>query len=191
VILRESRAVAHLAENLGDSFGVAGEMILGAKARIACVGVGKAGIIARKFAATLASLGTPASFVHATEALHGDLGMITGDDLVIVICHSGTTPEILALLGPLTQLAVPIIAITDHADSPLARSANCVLCPQVTEEADHLGLAPTTSTTAALVLADALAVAAAQLRGFNQDDFARRHPGGSLGRMLGEVGIDV
>jgi len=127
VILRESRAVAHLAENLGDSFGVAGEMILGAKARIACVGVGKAGIIARKFAATLASLGTPASFVHATEALHGDLGMITGDDLVIVICHSGTTPRSSRswALSPSLRFPSSRSLITPTPRSPAAQTAFC------------------------------------------------------------------
>lgn len=182
VILNESHAVAELGDNLGEEFGIAGEMILAARGRIACIGVGKSGIIAHKFAATLSSLGTPAFFIHATDAVHGDLGMITRDDIVIVLSHSGSTPEIVALLGPLADLCVPIVAITDHTDSPLARAAACVLCPNVTEEADHLGLAPTSSTTATLVLADALAVAVAQVRGFSLDDFARTHPGGNLGR---------
>jgi len=190
VVLHEGRAVAQLTERLGDEFGAAGEIILAARGRVACIGLGKSGIIARKFTATLASLGTPALFIHATEALHGDLGMITRDDVVIVLSHSGSTPEILAILSPLAELSVPIIAITDHADSPLARAADCVLCPNVMEEADHLGLAPTTSTTAALVLTDALAVAVARVRGFTRADFLRTHPGG-LGRKFRSSEVDV
>lgn len=184
VAAREAEVAAGVAERIDDSFGRAAELLLACRGRVVCVGLGKSGIIARKLAASLSSLGTPAVFVHAAEALHGDLGMVAPGDLAVLFSHSGASPEVCALLEPLRELGTPIVALTDHLDSPLARGADVVLCPGVTEEADHLGLAPTASTTAALVMTDALAVAVARERGFTREHFARTHPGGSLGQAL-------
>ena len=184
VVQREAAAVARLEHQLDRAFVAAARLLLGCTGRVVCCGVGKAGIIARKLAASLASLGTPGLFLHAAEAVHGDLGMVTADDVVVLFSHSGSTAEIVAVLGPLADLGVDLIAVTDKRDSPLAQAASIILCPGVDKEADHLGLAPTASTTAALVLCDALAVSVAAARGFGRDDFARRHPDGTLGRQL-------
>ena len=184
VAAREAVVAAEVAGLIGDDFGRAAELLLACRGRVVCAGLGKSGIIARKLAASLSSLGTPALFVHAAEALHGDLGMVAPGDVAVLLSHSGATPEVCALLEPLRELGTPIVALTDHLDSPLGRGADVVLCPGVTEEADHLGLAPTASTTAALVMTDALAVAVARERGFTAEHFARTHPGGSLGRDL-------
>lgn len=184
VIERELKALNGLLEHLDDGFIEACELILACRGRIVCIGVGKSGIIARKFAATLASLGTPAHFVHATEAAHGDLGMIAPDDVCVLISHSGKTAETLAVLPALEEVGVHVIAITDYPASPLARSSTATVCPGVEAEADHLGLAPTASTTGTLVLADAISVAVSVARGFGRDDFARRHPGGAIGTAL-------
>ena len=186
VVQREAAAVAALEQQLDEGFVVACELVLSCRGRVVCAGVGKSGIVARKLAASFASLGTPALFVHAAEALHGDLGMITGSDVVVLFSHSGTTPEVLAMLPSLARMAVPVIAVTDDRASPLAAAAAVTVDPGCREEADHLGLAPTASTTAALVLADALAVAVAQVSGFTAEDFARTHPGGALGTALAE-----
>lgn len=184
VAAREAEVAAEVVRSIDESFAQAGQLLLSCRGRVVCAGLGKSGIIARKLAASLASLGTPALFVHAAEALHGDLGMIAPGDVAVLLSHSGATTEVCALLEPLRELAIPVVAITDHPDSPLGREADVVLCPGATEEADHLGLAPTASTTAALVMTDALAVAVARERGFTAEHFARTHPGGSLGRVL-------
>lgn len=184
VLHHEGAAVAAVGDALGDDFVAAAEVLLACQGRVVCLGVGKSGIIARKAAASLASLGTPALFVHAAEAVHGDLGMICRGDVVIALSHSGATAEVVAVLPSLRALEVPIVAVTDRLGSPLAEAAQVVLCPGVSEEADHLRLAPTSSTTAALALVDALAVTVARARGFDREDFARTHPGGSLGRAL-------
>lgn len=190
VLEREAAAVQRAADGLGEGFAAASAALLDCGGRVVCIGVGKSGIVGRKLAASLASLGTPAFFVHAAEAVHGDLGMLTGDDVVILLSHSGSTAEVVALLPHLRALGARTIALTDNPDSPLGRAVDVVLCPNVTEEADHLGLAPTASTTAALALGDALAVAVAQERGFAREDFHRRHPGGALGRALAQPGTD-
>lgn len=185
VVRREADAIRGVAQAIDQSFVGATELLLGCAGRVICLGVGKSGIIARKMAASLASLGTPAQFIHAADALHGDLGMITAQDVVVALSHSGTTAEVLAAVRALADLGVPLIAVTDQQESPLADAADVVLCPGVNEEADPMGLAPTSSTTATLVMTDALAVAASQMRGFTTDDFHRTHPGGALGAQRG------
>ena len=181
VARREAAAARAAGESLGGDFAAACELVLAASGRVICSGIGKSAVIARKLAATLASLGTPAAFLHAADAPHGDLGMIVAGDVVIVFSHSGTTAEAVAVAAAARDLGAAVIAVTDVEGSPLARAADVTLCPQVAEEADHLGLAPTASTTAAIVVADALAVAVASERGFSREDFARYHPGGALG----------
>jgi arabinose-5-phosphate isomerase len=151
---------------------------------VVVVGVGKSGHIGRKIAATLASTGTPAMFVHAAEASHGDLGMITASDVVLAVSNSGANDEIVSILPMLKRMGVGLIAITGRKDSPLALNAHCVLDNSVDKEACPLNLAPTASTTAQLALGDALAVALLDARGFKENDFARSHPGGALGRKL-------
>lgn len=180
----ESRAVAELQQRVDDRFARACEMCLAAAGRVVVSGLGKSGHVAHKIAATLASTGTPAFFLHAAEASHGDLGMVTRGDVLLVISNSGETPELLALLPPLRRLMVPVIALTGRADSTLAREATVHLDVSVREEACPLNLAPTASTTAALAMGDALATALLEARGFTSDDFARAHPGGALGRKL-------
>jgi arabinose-5-phosphate isomerase len=184
VVQREAAVVSRLVDHLDSDFLAAAHLLLDCTGRVVCCGVGKSGIVARKLAASLASLGTPAFFLHAAEAMHGDLGMVTSDDVVVLFSHSGTTAEVVAVLRPLQRLGVPIIGVTDRPESTLAQSATLTLCPGANEEADHLGLAPTASTTAALVLSDALAVSVAAARGFSREDFARTHPGGALGERL-------
>lgn len=180
----EAAAVAALAGRLGAEFEQAIALILQRQGRVIVSGIGKSGHIARKLAATLASTGTPAYFVHAAEAAHGDLGMITADDIVIALSNSGATEELLMLLPQVKRRGAKLIAMTGNPDSPLAREADVHLDAGVSEEACPLNLAPTASTTAALALGDALAVALLDARGFGADDFARSHPGGSLGRRL-------
>ncbi|MDR2925127.1 MAG: KpsF/GutQ family sugar-phosphate isomerase [Azoarcus sp.] len=180
----EARAVASLAERIGEAFVQATGMILGCKGRVIVSGIGKSGHIARKFAATLASTGTPAYFVHAAEAAHGDLGMIAAEDIVIAISNSGASAELLTIVPQVKRRGARLIAITGNADSPLALDADVHLDAAVAEEACPLNLAPTASTTAELALSDALAVALLDARGFGTEDFARSHPGGSLGRRL-------
>jgi arabinose-5-phosphate isomerase len=184
VIEIEAQAVAALAGRIGDAFGQAVGMILQCKGRVIVSGIGKSGHIARKFAATLASTGTPAYFVHAAEAAHGDLGMITSDDIVIAISNSGASAELLMIVPQVKRRGARLIAMTGNAASPLAREADIHLDAAVSEEACPLNLAPTASTTAELALSDALAVALLDARGFKTEDFARSHPGGSLGRRL-------
>ena len=154
------------------------------RGRVVVSGLGKSGHVANKIAATLASTGTPAFFLHAAEASHGDLGMVTRGDVVLAISNSGETAEMLALLPHLRRLGVPVIAMTGNAASTLARAATVHLDVSVSEEACPLNLAPTASTTAALAMGDALATALLEARGFTSEDFARSHPGGALGRKL-------
>ena len=180
----ESKAVHDLQAKLGDAFVQAVQAILSVKGRVVVMGMGKSGHVGRKIAATLASTGTPSFFVHPAEASHGDLGMVTGDDLVLALSNSGESDELSALLPPIKRQGVPLVAITGNPDSTLAQFAWCVLDSSVEKEACPLNLAPTASTTAQLALGDALAVAVLDARGFKSDDFARSHPGGTLGRRL-------
>lgn len=180
----ESRAVAALIARVDDSFVAAVRAMLACRGRVVVLGMGKSGHIGGKIAATLASTGTPAFFVHAGEACHGDMGMITAADVVLALSNSGETEELTTLLPLIKRLGVPLIAITGHAQSTLAQSATVHILVEVREEACPLGLAPTSSTTAALAMGDALAIAMLQVRGFTARDFARAHPGGSLGRRL-------
>jgi arabinose-5-phosphate isomerase len=180
----ESRAVAELTQRVDSGFARACELCLASTGRVVVTGMGKSGHVAHKVAATLASTGTPAFFLHAAEASHGDLGMVTRGDVLLAISNSGESPELLALLPPLRRLMVPVIALTGRADSTLAREATLHLDVSVREEACPLNLAPTASTTAAMAMGDALATALLEARGFTSEDFARAHPGGSLGRKL-------
>ncbi|MDE2600137.1 MAG: KpsF/GutQ family sugar-phosphate isomerase [Rhodocyclaceae bacterium] len=184
----EAEAVTALAERLGNGLGqdfvAAVRLILECHGRVIVSGIGKSGHIARKIAATLASTGTPAYFVHAAEAIHGDLGMIARQDIVIAISNSGSSEELLTISAMLKREGGKLIAITGNASSPLARDADVHLDARVAEEACPLQLAPTASTTAALALGDALAVALLDAHDFQAEDFARSHPGGSLGRRL-------
>ncbi|MDR2689428.1 MAG: KpsF/GutQ family sugar-phosphate isomerase [Azoarcus sp.] len=180
----EAAAVAALAGRLGETFERAVALVLQCRGRVIVSGIGKSGHIARKFAATLASTGTPAYFVHAAEAAHGDLGMITAEDVVIAISNSGASAELLMVVPHVKRRGARLIAMTGNPTSPLAMEADVHLDAAVDEEACPLNLAPTASTTAELALADALAVALLDARGFGAEDFARSHPGGSLGRRL-------
>jgi arabinose-5-phosphate isomerase len=180
----EAAAITALAGRLDGAFERAVALVLQCRGRVIVSGIGKSGHIARKFAATLASTGTPAYFVHAAEAAHGDLGVIAAEDVVIAISNSGANAELLTIVPHLKRRGARLIAMTGNADSPLARKADVHLDAAVSEEACPLNLAPTASTTAELALSDALAVALLDARGFGAEDFARSHPGGSLGRRL-------
>ncbi len=184
VIQTEAQAVAALANRINESFVKACEYMLNCKGRIVVLGMGKSGHIAGKIAATLASTGSPAFFVHPGEASHGDLGMITAQDVVLALSNSGETEEILVILPLIKRLKVPLISLTGNPFSTLAQTATVNIDVSVEKEACPLGLAPTASTTATLVMGDALAVALLQVKGFSADDFARSHPGGRLGRRL-------
>lgn len=184
VLRIEADAVAALGARVGEEFERAVEIILARHGRVIVTGVGKSGHIGRKLAATLASTGTPAYFVHAAEAAHGDLGMITPEDVVIALSNSGSSEELLTIVPLVKRQGARLIAMTGKPDSPLAREADAHLDAGVGEEACPLNLAPTASTTAALALGDALAVALLDARGFAAEDFARSHPGGALGRRL-------
>lgn len=183
-IRMEATAVAALEQRIGADFTQACELLLQIQGRIIVTGMGKSGHIARKIAATLASTGSPAFFVHPGEASHGDMGMITSDDAVIALSNSGAVPEILTLLPLLKRLGVPLLSMTGNPQSPLGRSSDVHLDTGVETEACPLDLAPTSSTTSALVMGDALAIALLEARGFTADDFAFSHPGGTLGRQL-------
>ncbi len=176
----ERAALADLPRRIGPAFEQACRIILDCGGRVAVTGMGKSGHIGNKIAATLSSTGTPALYVHPAEAAHGDIGMITGADVVLAISNSGATAEILALLPMLGRRGIPLIAMTGKTDSELARAATINLDASVREEACPLGLAPTSSTTAALVLGDALAMSLLEARGFSIEDFGRLHPGGEL-----------
>jgi arabinose-5-phosphate isomerase len=184
----EIEAVARLKERIGENFERACTMILACDGRVVVTGMGKSGHIANKIAATLASTGTPAFFVHPGEASHGDLGMITGRDVVLALSNSGTTPEILTIVPLIKRMGAGLIAMTGKPESTLARLADVNLDAGVETEACPLDLAPTSSTTVALVLGDALAIALLEARGFSAEDFAFSHPGGALGRKLMTVG---
>ena len=180
----EAAAVTGLKTRTGESFARAVETILGVRGRVVVMGMGNSGHVGRKIAATLASTGTPAMFVHPAEASHGDLGMIKAVDLVLAISNGGESEEITVILPVLKRQGVPLVAITGNLQSTLARHADITLDSGVEKEACPLNLAPTASTTAQLVMGDALAVALLDARGFKAEDFARSHPGGALGRKL-------
>ena len=187
VIDTERQAVSALKQRIDGHFVGACQLILACEGRVVVLGMGKSGHIGHKIAATLASTGTPSFFVHPAEAGHGDLGMITRGDVVIALSNSGETAEIITLLPVIKRLDIPLIALTGNPASTLGTAAAVCLDVSVSREACPLNLAPTASTTACLVLGDALAVALLEARGFNADDFARSHPGGSLGRRLSSV----
>ncbi|MEJ6001356.1 KpsF/GutQ family sugar-phosphate isomerase [Paucibacter soli] len=180
----EAAALLAMDPRLGDAFARAVQLALACSGRVAVMGMGKSGHVGRKIAATLASTGTPALFVHPAEASHGDLGMVTPKDVVLALSNSGESDELNAILPVLKRLGVHIIAMTGGAESSLARHADVVLDSRVDQEACPLNLAPTASTTAQMALGDALAVALLDARGFKPEDFARSHPGGALGRKL-------
>ncbi|MBM4200505.1 MAG: KpsF/GutQ family sugar-phosphate isomerase [Gammaproteobacteria bacterium] len=184
VVAIEAAAVAALAERIDERFVAACRLLVACTGRIVVTGMGKSGHVGGKIAATLASTGSPAFFVHSGEASHGDLGMITPADVVLALSNSGCTEELLAILPLIKRLGVPLVAITGNARSTLAKEADVHIDASVRVEACPLGLAPTSSSTAALVIGDALAVALLEARGFTQEDFAFSHPGGSLGRRL-------
>lgn len=180
----ETQALQDLSDRLDGSFGEAVRLLLECRGRVVVSGLGKTGHIARKIAATLASTGTPAFFVHAAEAVHGDLGMITSDDVLIALSYSGTGTELLTIVPVVRRMGARLISITGNAQSDLAQLADVHLDASVAQEACPLSLAPTASTTASLALGDALAVACMEARGFGKEDFARSHPGGALGKRL-------
>ena len=184
VINIEQQAIKDLLQYIDDNFERACQFMFNCKGRVIVIGMGKSGHIGGKIAATLASTGTPAFFVHPGEASHGDLGMITSDDVVLTISNSGETGEVLAIIPVIKRIGVKLISMTGNPESTLAKLADTHVCIQVSEEACPLGLAPTSSTTATLVMGDAIAVALLNARGFTADDFALSHPGGSLGKRL-------
>ena len=184
VIDTEAEAVIRLKDRIGPEFVRACGLMLACQGRIVVTGMGKSGHIGDKIAATLASTGSPAFFVHPGEASHGDMGMITRSDVVLALSNSGETDEILTILPLIKRLGVPMVALTGNPNSTIAKAADAHLDVSVEKEACPLGLAPTSSSTAALVMGDALAVALLESRGFTADDFALSHPGGSLGRRL-------
>ena len=184
VLAIEARAVADLEHRLGPEFAAACALLLACEGRVVVTGMGKSGHVGNKIAATLASTGTPSFFLHPGEAMHGDIGMITARDVVLALSNSGETDELVAILPVIKRLDVPLIALTGSRDSTLGRYASVMLDVSVPQEACSLNLAPTASTTATLAMGDALAVAVLEARGFTPEDFARSHPGGTLGRRL-------
>lgn len=187
----EIQGLQAMAQRLDGRFAQAVRMVLACRGRVVVMGMGKSGHVGRKIAATLASTGTPALFVHPAEASHGDLGMITPTDVVLAISNSGESDELSAILPLIKRMGVPLLAMTGRADSTLARHADVVLDTGVAREACPHNLAPTASTTAQMAMGDALAVALLSARGFQPDDFARSHPGGALGRRLLTLVRDV
>ena len=184
VLHEEARAIEELSSRLDHNFVNAVNMILACKGRVVCTGMGKSGHIGRKIAATLASTGTPALFMHPGEGVHGDLGMITEDDVVLAFSNSGETGEIISILPSLRRIGAELICVVGKPESTLAKNSDIVLLAEVEREACPLGLAPTTSTTVALALGDALAVCLLERHHFTPENFAVFHPGGSLGRKL-------
>jgi arabinose-5-phosphate isomerase len=184
VLRTEAEAVAALEHRLGDDFAAACRLLLACTGRIVVTGMGKSGHVGNKIAATLASTGSPSFFLHPAEAIHGDIGMITAGDVVLAISNSGETDELLTILPVIKRLDVPLIALTGNHGSTLSRYASVTLDISVPAEACPLNLAPTASTTATLAMGDALAIAVLEARGFTEEDFARSHPGGALGRRL-------
>jgi arabinose-5-phosphate isomerase len=180
----ELAGVTAVRDRVGPSFDRALDVLLGCRGKVVVTGVGKSGLVGRKIAATFASTGTPALFLHASEGSHGDLGVLAGADVVVAVSYSGETPELLRLLPLAQRLGVPLIALTGTPESVLGRAADVTLDVSVPEEACPLGLAPTASTTATMAVGDALAVALFEERGFTTEDFALLHPGGALGRRL-------
>lgn len=187
ILQQESAALLAASQMLGTEFDEAIELLLACRGSIVVTGMGKAGLVGRKIAATLASTGSRAQYIHPAEALHGDLGCVSRDDLILILSHSGTTEEVVRLLPLLRQFGVPIVALTGRPKSPLGRAADVVLRLPELPEAGPLGLAPSTSTTAMMALGDALALVTSHGRGFAAEDFARFHPGGSLGQLLSPV----
>ncbi len=184
VLALEAEAIRRVAGQLGPAFATAVRLLAGAKGRLIVSGLGKSGLIGRKIAATLTSTGSPASFLHPVDSLHGDLGLVSRDDVAILLSKSGASDELFGLVGQLKRFGVPIIALTGNPDSPLARQADVALDASVSEEACPETLAPTASTTAALALGDALAVTLLEVKGFRREQFAALHPGGVLGKNL-------
>src|SRR5258706_12044060 len=184
VLRNEAEGILSLVDRLDDHFVRAVQLMRECQGKVVVTGVGKSGHICAKIAATLASTGTPAFFLHSGEALHGDLGMAMKGDVILAVSNSGETDEILKLLPHFKQHGLPLIVITGNPESTLAKAGEVVLNVRIKEEACPLGLAPTTSTTVALAMGDALAVSLLDVKGFNQEDFALRHPGGTLGRRL-------
>lgn len=184
VVMAEAESIHALIDKIDHHFATSCELILNCKGRVIIIGMGKSGHIGKKIAATLASTGTPSYYIHPSEASHGDLGMIMRNDIVLMISNSGETAELLHILPLIKQQHIPIIAMTGTPDSTLAQQASVHLNVSVEKEAGELGLAPTSSTTVALVMGDALAITLLEARGFTSDDFAFFHPGGSLGKRL-------
>lgn len=180
----ELEAIKEISQFINHDFQQACELIYDTQGKVIVMGMGKSGHIGKKIAATFASTGTPAFFVHPAEASHGDLGMVTRQDILILISNSGESPEILALIPTLKRLQIPIISLTNSNQSTLARASDAHICIKTPKEACPLGLAPTSSTTATLVMGDALAISLLEARGFNAEDFALSHPGGALGKKL-------
>jgi arabinose-5-phosphate isomerase len=188
VLRIEAEAILSLVSRLDESFDQAVALLADCRGRVVTTGMGKSGIICRKIAATLASSGTPALFLHPAEAVHGDLGMLASGDVVVALSNSGETEELVRLSETVKRLGIPLISMVGRADSLLAQSSDLVLDVGVDQEACPFGLAPTASTTAALALGDALAIALSEQKGFRLEDFARLHPGGKLGKKLARVG---
>lgn len=184
VLTAEADAIRSLVDHIGDDFLRAVDLVVACRGRVVWTGMGKSGFVCRKLAATMSSTGTPALFLHPAEAIHGDLGMVQPDDLVVAVSNSGTTEELLRLIEFLKRLGAPLVAITSRPESPLARAAEIHLDIGVHREACPLDLAPTASTTASLALGDALAMAVSVRKGFREEDFARLHPGGRLGKRF-------
>ncbi len=183
----EAQAIQDLLARLDTSFDRAVELLYNCKGRVVVTGMGKSGLIGRKIAATFASTGTPSLFLHPAEAVHGDLGMLVRDDALLAISYGGDTEEIVMLLEPIKRLGIPLVTMTGNAGSTIAQASDVVLDISVKEEACSLNLAPTASTTAALAMGDALAIALLDKRGFKEDDFALLHPGGNIGKRLRRV----
>jgi len=183
----EAAVLESLASSLGDPFADTVRLLLGCKGKVVLSGIGKSGRIAEKVAASMSSLGLPAVFLHSTEALHGDIGMVQPNDVVFVISNSGTTREVLDIIPTLRAVGVPIISISRSAQSPLALATDVALVVAVGREADTLNLAPTSSTTGVLALGDALAIVVSEIKGFTAADFGFRHPAGALGRKTSEA----
>jgi arabinose-5-phosphate isomerase len=184
VIRQQAEQVGRLADRLDDNFDSALDILFSCKGRVIVTGMGKSGIVGRKIASTFNSTGTPSMYLHPSEGMHGDLGIVTPDDVVLILSKSGDTDELSQLIPPFKRLGVLIIAIVGNTESPLARKCDVVLDTSVESEADEFNLVPTTSSTAELVMGDALAVVLLEMRGFSPEDFALRHPGGALGRRL-------
>ncbi|WP_315115831.1 SIS domain-containing protein [uncultured Clostridium sp.] len=184
VIEEEIKTIEKVKEELDENFVIAVEIIMQCKGKVIFTGLGKSGHIGKKLAATFASTGTPSFFVHATEALHGDLGMITKDDVVIAISNSGETKEIIEIIPSLKIIGAKIISMTANENSSLAKKSHIHIKVKAEKEADHLNIAPTASTTSVLAVGDAIGVTLSILKGFKKENFAVFHPGGSLGKML-------